>query len=386
MNQVSELGVAAHWQYKRGKGIHDGKQYAWLRSLLEILEQASSPEEFLEHTKLEMFQDQVFCFTPKGELISLPKGSTPIDFAYAIHSEIGDRTVGAKINGRQMPLRTILNNGDQVEIITYQHQCPSPTWERFVVTGKARARIRRFIRSQQREQFKELGKSLLQKACLKEGVAYTEKSMLLAVQHFHYPLVDDLLASIGEGIHTAKEVLAIAYSDRFRKDNKSPSLEEVLPAYPTKGETSVTGLVNLVGLIPGMAVHFAGCCHPLPGDIIKGVVVTGRGVTIHTQDCESLNAIDSERLLDLSWHPERDQKSRHVGRLKVTFVNKPGSLAGMSTTINKQGSNIVNLKIINRTSDFWELIVDIEVKDVEHLDYIKAILRSLPIIHEVDRI
>jgi GTP pyrophosphokinase len=333
-----------------------------------------------------MFQDQVFCFTPKGELISLPKGSTPIDFAYAIHSEIGDRTVGAKVNGRQIPLRTILNNGDQVEIITYQHQCPSPTWERFVVTGKARARIRRFIRSQQREQFKELGKSLLQKVCLKEGMSYTEKALLLAAQHFHYSLIDDLLASIGEGIHTAKEVLVIAYPDRLKKDNKNVSLEEPLPTYPNKVEASGAGPVSLVGLIPGMAVHFAGCCHPLPGDTIKGVVVTGRGVTIHTQDCESLNGIDPDRLLDLSWHPERDQKARHIGRLKVTFVNKLGSLAGMSTTINKQGSNIVNIKIINRTNDFWELIVDIEVKDVEHLNYIKATLRSLPIIHQADRI
>jgi len=385
MNQISELGVAAHWQYKRGVRIHDGKQYAWLRSLLEILEQASSPEEFLEHTKLEMFQDQVFCFTPKGELISLPKGATPIDFAYAIHSEVGDRTVGAKINGRQMPLRTVLNNGDQVEISTYQHQCPSPTWERFVVTGKARARIRRFIRSQQRDQFKELGKSLLQKACMKEGVSYAEKAIGLATSYFQYALTDDLLAAIGEGIQSTREVIAVAYPNRQKKDPKASIAETELPKIAPKTEGSHPSL-SIEGLIPGMAMHFAGCCHPLPGDKIRGIVVTGRGVTIHTFDCESLHSIDPDRLLDLSWHDDRNKSARHVGRLKVTFINKAGSLAAMSTAITKHQGNIVNLKVINRTVDFWDLIVDVEVKDLEHLIHIKTVLRSLAIIHNADRI
>ncbi|RZI46872.1 RelA/SpoT family protein [Candidatus Finniella inopinata] len=387
MNRISELGVAAHWQYKKGGPVHDGKQYAWLRSLLEILEQASSPEEFLEHTKLEMFQDQVFCFTPQGELISLPKGATPIDFAYAIHSEVGDRAVGAKINGRQMPLRSVLNNGDQVEITTYQNQCPSPTWERFVVTGKARARIRRFIRSQQRDQFKELGKSLLQKVCMKEGVTYSEKAIGLAVKHFQFDMIDDLLAAIGEGIQSAREVVTIAYPNSQKKELKTDQPEGEIPKIAPKAEGGKHPSLSIEGLIPGMAVHFAGCCHPLPGDTIRGIVVTGSGVTIHTFDCESLHTIDPDRLLDLSWHTtNRNQNMRHVGRLKVTFINKAGSLAGMSTAITKHQGNIVNLKIINRTVDFWDLIVDIEVKDVEHLIHIKTVLRSLAIIHNADRI
>src|SRR5216683_1600505 len=164
MHEIAELGVAAHWTYNKGARRPEGNQYRWLRELLDILEHASGPEEFLEHTKLEMFQDQVFCFTPKGDLIALPRGATPVDFAYAVHSEVGDTCVGAKINGRLVPLRTQLQNGDQVDIVTSKAQTPSPTWERFVVTGKARARIRRFVRTQQREQYHDLGKAILQKA------------------------------------------------------------------------------------------------------------------------------------------------------------------------------------------------------------------------------
>ena len=392
MHQTSELGVAAHWQYKKNAPAHEGKQYAWLRSLLEILEQASGPEEFLEHTKLEMFQDQVFCFTPKGELIPLPRGATPIDFAYAIHSDIGDRTVGAKINGRQMPLRTQLQNGDQVEIITVKNQCPSPTWERFVVTGKARARIRRFIRSQQREQFSELGKSLLQKACIKEGLAYSEKTFSNAVKHFQYTLIDDLFAAIGEGIHSAKEVVAVACPEKQSTENLQEKKNKKVTENPenfvsTKAASTAKTAVCIKGLIPGMAVHYAGCCHPLPGDKIIGVITTGRGVTIHAHDCEGVStAIDPERVLDLSWQEEIDDVSRHVGRLKVIFLNKAGSLASMTTTISKLQGNIVNLKITNRTSEFWDLFVDVEVKNVSHINNIQAALRNIPIINYVARI
>ncbi len=393
MHQIAELGVAAHWQYKKGSLSPDGKQYAWLRGLLEILEQASGPEEFLEHTKLEMFQDQVFCFTPKGELIPLPKGATPIDFAYAIHSDVGDRTVGAKINGRQMPLRSHLQNGDQVEIITVKNQCPSPTWERFVVTGKARARIRKFVRSRQRDQFSELGKSLLHKTCIKEGVSYSEKALMTAAQHFQYNLIDDLFAAVGEGIHTAKEIVVVSFPDRHKKETTPEKLspdeiaERKAIAKPNKINGSGKTTVCIKGLIPGMALHYAGCCHPLPGDSIIGVVTTGKGVTIHTSDCEGVtSAIDPERVLDLSWDEEIDQESRHVGRLKLTFINKAGSLASMTTAISKHQANIVNLKITNRTAEFWDLFVDVEVKDVEHLQNIKAALRNLPIITFVERI
>src|SRR5579872_6289714 len=207
MHEVAELGVAAHWTYKQDRPKTEGKQYRWLRELLDILEHAPDPQEFLEHTKLEMFQDQVFCFTPKGDLIALPRGATPVDFAYAVHSQIGDTCVGAKINGRIVPLRTQLANGDQVDIVTSKAQTPSPTWERFVVTGNARARIRRFVRTQQREQYLDLGKAILQKAFRQDGHEFVEKQLDDVLKSFGAASIDDLYVAVGEGLHTGREVV-----------------------------------------------------------------------------------------------------------------------------------------------------------------------------------
>ena len=199
MHEVAELGVAAHWAYKQNGQLTDGRHYRWVRGLLEILEHASGPEEFLEHTKLEMFQDQVFCFTPRGDLIALPQGATPVDFAYAVHSEVGDATVGAKVNGRLVPLRTRLNHGDQVEIITSKGAAPSAAWERFVVTGKARSRIRRFLRSRRRNDYIAHGRELLQRAAHKERLKVGDKRLEPVLVGFQQKTVDDLLAAIGEG-------------------------------------------------------------------------------------------------------------------------------------------------------------------------------------------
>src|SRR5256885_11708926 len=204
MHEVAELGVAAHWIYKQQEDRTDGRQYRWLRELLDILDHASGPEEFLEHTKLEMFQDQVFAFTPKGDLIALPRGATPVDFAYAVHSEIGDTCVGAKINGRLLPLRTRLQNGDQVDIVTSKAQTPSPTWERFVVTGKARARIRRFIRSQQRTQYLDLGRSIVQKAFRQDGQEFSGRPLEAVLKQFTRATVEDLYVAVGDGFATCR--------------------------------------------------------------------------------------------------------------------------------------------------------------------------------------
>src|SRR5690349_19734977 len=211
MHDIAELGVAAHWRYKQDVERVVGQQYRWLRGLLDILEHASGPEESLEHAKLDMFQDQVLCSTPKRDLIALPRGATPVDFAYAVHSQIRDTGVGAKINGRIMPLRSELHNGDQVEIVTSRAQTPSPTWERFVVTGKARACIRRFIRTQQRQQYAELGKSILQKAFRQEGYDLTEKALEGALKKLKAATVDDLYAAVGEGLQTAREVIGAVF-------------------------------------------------------------------------------------------------------------------------------------------------------------------------------
>lgn len=388
MHYQADMGVAAHWAYKEGElpSLKDVKKYRWLRELLEILEQEQQPEDFWENTKLELFQDQVFAFTPKGDLIELPSGATPIDFAYAIHSDIGDRCVGAKINGRIAPLNTKLANGDQVDIITSKTQQPSPTWERFVVTGKARSHIRKFVRNQQRSEYITLGKAMLQKIFRQEGYDFSEKAVTGIVKKFKADENDDIYARIGSGVLVARDVFKAIFPAHKTEIAKRPSsdMDKAVMVQPLSGSDAP---MPIKGLIPGMAVHFARCCHPLPGDRIVGIVTTGKGVTIHTIDCETLEtfADTPERWLDVSWGDGPDSPEAHVGRINITLQNEPGTLATLSTVIATNGGNITNLKITNRSTDFWVILVDIYVKDTKHLNNIIAALRATPIISSVER-
>jgi GTP pyrophosphokinase len=388
MSEQADLGVATHWAYKAGKPptMKDVKKYRWLRELLEILEHEQHPEDFWENTKLELFQDQVFVFSPKGDLVEMPTGATPIDFAYAIHSDIGNKCVGAKINGRIAPLNTRLVNGDQVEIITSKTQAPSPTWERFVVTGKARSHIRKFIRNQQRGEYAALGKAMLQKIFRQEGYEFTEKAVAGVLTQFQAPESDDVYAKIGSGLLVARDVFKAIFPGHQTEMVKRPSAD-MDKAVMVKPLSDRDAPMPIKGLIPGMAVHFARCCHPLPGDRIVGIVTTGKGVTIHTIDCETLEtfADTPERWLDVSWGDGPNSPEAHVGRILVTFQNEQGALATMSTVIAKNGGNIVNLKITNRSVDFWDLTVDIYVNDIKHLSDIIAALRATPIISSVER-
>jgi GTP pyrophosphokinase len=384
MHDIAEFGVAAHWKYKQADRKVDGRQYRWLRELLDILDHVSNPEEFLEHTKLEMFQDQVFCFTPKGDLIALPSGATPVDFAYAVHSEVGDTCVGAKVNGRILPLRSKLNNGDQVEILTSKAQTPSPDWEKFVVSGKAKARIRRFIHLKEREQYGELGRQMLQKAFREEDYEFAEKALDGVLKKFRCNSVDELLAAVGKGHHTAREVLVAV----FPGVKQSSTAMRVWPFRRARGrgDKAKKSKLPIKGLIPGMAVHFAHCCHPLPGERIVGIVTTGKGVTVHTIDCETLEAFQDtpERWIDLAWDVDQDTDPL-TGRLQLVVANEPGSLGNLSTIIGKNQGNISNLKITNRSLDFFEMLVDVEVQDAKHLSNIIAALRATPVITSVER-
>lgn len=388
MQEEADLGVAAHWAYKQGGKAKDAKQYRWLRDLLEILDQEQRPEEMLENTKLELFQDQVYCFTPKGDLIELPAGSTPVDFAYAVHSGVGDKCVGAKINGRIAPLNTKLNNGDQIDIITAKNQSPSPTWERFVVTGKARSHIRRFVRQQQRDQYSALGKAMLQKIFQQEGYEFTDKAVSNVVVQFRMDHIDDLYAGIGQGNLVAREVFKTIFPAHKTPTAKKPTDAEIeqqnIQARKPGGSNKP---MPIKGLIPGMAVHYARCCHPLPGDRIVGIVTTGKGVTIHTIDCETLeNFADTpERWLDVAWDDGPDSPEAHVGRLQVTISNVAGALGTLSTVIGKNGGNIINLKITSRSLDFWDMLLDVYVNDTRHLNNIIAALRATPQIASVER-
>ena len=376
MHEVNEKGVAAHWAYKQGERTA-GKKFRWIQELLEILEESSSPEEFLDNTKLEMYNDQVFCFTPKGDLIGLPVNSTPVDFAYAVHSKVGNTCVGAKINGEIKPLRTILKNGDQVEVLTSKAQHPSPEWDRFVVTGKAKAAIRRYIRANKREQFITLGEQMLDKTFKGENLEFGEKVLIGVLPNFEAESVEDIYAKVGEGLITAWDVMKAVYPSY-----KQSKLGKVVKSFKAKGfgtkdKKSKAEPLQIKGLIPGMAVHFAGCCHPLLGDRIVGIVTTGKGVAVHSIDCKDLEKYSSEpeRWLDISWG-DAAENELHIGRIKVILANEPGALGDFSNIIARAEGNIANLNITNRTLSYFELMIDVEVRDLKHLNDIIAAVKA----------
>jgi GTP pyrophosphokinase len=379
MHRIAELGVAAHWEYKQGAPATEGRKYRWLREMLEILEQAAGPEEVLEHSKLAMYQDQVFCFTPKGDLFALPRGATPVDFAYAVHSEIGDACVGCKINGRIMPLKTVLNNGDQVEIVTSKGGTPSPNWEQFVVSAKARARLRRFVRSRQRTEYVRLGEAMLTKALRESGYELSDNALAGVLARFAANDVEDLYVALGKGTHTTNDVLRAVFPD-------APA-HAAAAGQGNGADARKDPPIPIRGLIPGMALHYANCCHPLPGDRIVGIVTQGKGVTIHTIDCETLESFQEtpERWLDVGWDMGPEPQKKHVGRIHLIVANERGTLGSLSTVIAKNFGNINNLKITNRSADFFEFAIDIEVSDAKHLTDIIAALRAVPQVTSVDR-
>ncbi len=386
MHEIAEIGVAAHWQYKQHAKRIDTAQYRWLRELLEILDHASSPEEFLENTKLAMYQDQVFCFTPKGELIALPQGSTPVDFAYAVHTKIGDTCVGAKVNGRAVPLRFVLHNGDQVEILRSKAQTPSPRWETFVVSGKAKSAIRRYVRNQQKTEYTGLGKHILERAFKQEDRELSDKAVQSAMANLRFQTPDEMFLAVGQGTLAEAQVLEAVFPGEKLKGEYAKNFP--LPRDRNRERKAGDHAIPIKGLTPGVAVHLAECCHPLPGDRIVGIVLQGKGVQVHTIDCEALEAYSEvpERWLDLSWQPETDAPDLFAGRLVVALMHEAGALATLANVIARDHGNISNFRIVDRDPDFFRLIVDIEVKDAKHLTNILAALRATSVVSSVERV
>jgi len=383
MHDIAELGVAAHWRYKQGQDESvDTTQYVWIRELLSILEQNNDPETFLQNTKLAMYYDQVFCFTPKGKLIALPKGATTVDFAYMVHSDIGNKCVGAKVNGKIVPLKTQLVNGDQVEIITSKHSTVSLSWEKFVVTGKAKGEIQKVIQKQLKGQHIKLGKTIISKV-LKANKIEEENKAIEAACKFFSKTPDELFLAVGEGTITREEVVKLVIP---KKSRLSSTLSLLKFAKKSSFRSEDENVIPIKGLIPGMAMHYAKCCHPLPGDKIVGIVHTGSGITIHTSDCEMLNNFASmpEKILDLTWDNNKSNIP-FISRIKVLLLNEPESLATLAGEIAKNGGNITNFKILSRNSNYFELIFDIEVKSLAHIEVIINALRIKEAIQYADR-
>ncbi len=377
MEKIAELGVAAHWQYKNNLNLQEGKQYKWIRQLVEIVETSSEPNDFLENTKMEMFKDQVFCFTPKGDLIALPNKSTPIDFAYAVHTKLGDICSGAKVNGKITPLKNYLKNGDQVEIIKSKFQNPSPNWSDFVKTPKAKSRIKKFIKTKEYKEYSILGLKILKHFFSKNNKNFDESNLKQTLELFNLSTIDDLYFNIGKGNFDPLKVLYAIYPSlkrirkksnikNFKKERKNP--------------------IPLKGLLPGFAINYSKCCCPMPGDNIVGVIIKGKGISVHTTDCNEIGKYLKKNIISLSWDNKKISLENYVGRIMIIVLNEPGSLGEIASAIGNNKGNIINLKLTSRKKTFFEMLVDIKVKNLNHFTNIIASIRSLDSVSSVNRI
>ncbi|MCC6919714.1 MAG: bifunctional (p)ppGpp synthetase/guanosine-3',5'-bis(diphosphate) 3'-pyrophosphohydrolase [Alphaproteobacteria bacterium] len=377
MNEIAERGVAAHWAYKDHVGLEDKHSpYAFLQQLGEMAREGETLEDVIENTKLELFQDQVFCFTPKGALIALPKGATPIDFAYAVHTDLGNQCVGARINGRPSPLRTRLSNGDEVEIVRSKSQTPQPAWEAMVVTGKARSAIRRHIRNAHRAEIVKIGRRIAEKAFLEADQELTDKGVEEAIKRLKFSKPDDLYAAVGQGQLALKDVVGAVFPESVADG-----------ASRRKANGKGHKLIPIRGLTAGIGYRLGECCHPVPGDRIVGLMEPGKGITVHTIDCDSLEPFHEQPdlWLDLGWETFAKETAQSTARLVVDLANEPGALAALCTVIAKAGGNISNLKIVERGPSFFQFQVDIEVRDVKHVTNIMTALHASPSVSTVER-
>ncbi|MBX3595934.1 MAG: bifunctional (p)ppGpp synthetase/guanosine-3',5'-bis(diphosphate) 3'-pyrophosphohydrolase [Rhizobiaceae bacterium] len=412
MNDVAEYGIAAHAIYKdKGSSAapalsKDTNAYGWLRRTIEQLSEGDNPEEFLENTKLELFQDQVFCFTPKGMLIALPRGATPIDFAYAVHTNVGNTCVGAKVNGRIMPLMTELKNGDEVEIIRSDAQVPPAAWEHMVVTGKARAAIRRATRIAVRKQYSGLGSRILERAFSRAGRTFDKERIKAVLHRLARKDIEDVLAAVGRGELASTDVLRAVFPDYkeerigpqpprqreegwFNMRNAAGMLFRI-PGRSTKKEKAderSDGAVPIRGARGDLPVRFApeGA---VPGDRIVGIIQPGHGITIYPIQSPSLTAFDDqpERWIDVRWDIDEEMKERFPARINVTAINAPGSLAEIAQVIASNDANIHSLSMGRTAPDFSEMTFDLEVWHLKHLNQLLSELKNSPAVSDARRV
>ena len=372
MHDIAEFGVAAHWPYKDPSKV----QTEMISNLVEIHSKSTSYEEFLETCKLEMYQKKLFCFSPDGFIKELPEGATPIDFAYSVHSELGNKCESAKVNGKHVPLMTRLKNGDQVEIITSENQYPSPNWEHFVVTGKAKVNIRKFIRIKKPADCIKLGQQIIQQTAYKYNVIFSENDICSMLDKFKCNNLDTIYNAVATGTIKANEMIYTKYPELINKPLTTKQLN-------SKNDHKI----SLSGLIPGIAIHYSKCCHPLPGDNIVGIIMPSRGIFVHMYDCTILESFSQEpdRWINVSLNSKKKDIT-YTGKLNIIADNTTGCLGKITSIIGQHNSNISNLKIITRSKNIFELHVNLEVKKADHLSEIIAFLRASDSINKVKRI
>ena len=377
MHEVAEHGVAAHWIYKETRSRSNSISVKWIQELVGILDEVAGADEFLEDTKLDLYRDQVFCFTPRGDLISLPRGATAVDFAYAVHTKIGETCNGVRINGKARQLATELENGDQIEILTAEDAKPKAEWEGFVQTARAKSAIRRFQRAQRVTEFSRIGKTLIEKTFREYGKPFRSRTLERSLAAFGLTRVDEVFALVGEDRLSPLRVLEKMHPDVIIKEKADDDRRQKRAGRQPQ--------LKISGDDAGVAVTIARCCHPLPGEAIVGIFTTGKGVTVHKVGCTTLSKFTDmpELWLDVSW--ESGSLRMVNGRLITVLSNEPGSLASLATVISQQGGNISNINLTDRTPDFFKFELDLEVKDVEHMRAIIAVLSANKYVESVAR-
>jgi len=405
MHELAEYGIAAHALYKDTVGSptellsRESSAYAWLRRTIELLAEGSNPEEFLEHTKLELFHDQVFCFTPKGKLIALPRKATPIDFAYAVHTDVGNTAVGCRINGQIAPLGSEIVNGDEVEILTSKAQvAPPAAWESIVVTGKARAAIRRATRSAVRRQYTGLGRRIVERLFQRAKIAYSDEKLTGALPRLARSSVEEVMAAVGRSELKASDVARAMYPDYKEERAAAMAVKRKMESgwFGLKKLTSVkfrvpdaTGpAIPIRGINSDLPVRFAPDGGAVPGDRIVGIVTAGEGITIYPIHSPALTEFEDqpERWLDVRWDDEETTPRRFPARVAVQSVNEPGSLAQIAQVIAEHDGNIDNIRMTRRAPDFTDVQIDLEVYDLKHLNAIIAQLRAKPVVAKAERV
>ncbi|MEO5377807.1 MAG: bifunctional (p)ppGpp synthetase/guanosine-3',5'-bis(diphosphate) 3'-pyrophosphohydrolase [Magnetococcus sp. DMHC-6] len=393
MHQIAESGVAAHWSYKGG--IHTKKSstatgYAYLKQIVETHQNAEDPVQFLENVKIDLFPDEIYLFTPNGDIITLPKGSTPVDFAYAVHSEVGDRCQGCRVNGRMVPLKTTLQTGDTVEIITGNHSHPNMNWLQFVKSGRAKYRITRWDKEQKRLESIDLGRELLEREVRKAGlgVSLREKLLNQAATEWKVAGEEELLYQIGSSRLSAQQVFHRMFPEYARRAvERGVGRVKSSSGSERKSEEHREGLLKISGVMTDMEVYAARCCSPIPGDLIVGIVTTGKGITVHQSQCRNLIPLldQPERwIADLQW-PDLD-KQGHKARLRAVVNNSREIVAQVSQEVIDAKSIVLHAQFQDRDRDPCQLYLDIEVSSLDVLDRIMDKIRSLPAVLSVERI
>jgi GTP pyrophosphokinase len=397
MHDIAESGVAAHWMYKQQnsqdkKQLTTGSQYEWLRNIIDGLQDAKSADEVLENTKMELFRDEVFIFTPSGDLISLPRGASGLDFAFAIHSEVGYKCKAIKVNSKFVPLRTELKNGNVVEVVTNNGVIPTKGWLSMVSTTKAKNAINRYIKEQETDIAVNDGRIMLEKALRAKDVKLTDKLIKPIAEKYKWEEVDEVYKAVAQGRLSTKGIIEILFPEVPKPRTEEETIEQLESDLSNRREQTESNTssskLGIDGLVDGLVVNISKCCNPIPGEKIVGIITTGKGIAVHSKMCKNLSRYEDspERWLDISWSNSRNVEQFYKTKLRMLLINNKGVLSDLTNMIFNADVNIVDFSVETQSEDYYGVNCEVELKDIEHFGYLMSKLRSLHCVAKIERV